>query len=224
MATLQGLDRGLAALDFVSQNPAGVTVADVAAHLGVDRAIAYRIVATLEARALVTQGRNKRLRLGAGVIALAGRFSSQLIQAAEPSLQDLADEVGAPAFLTVAHGEDECVPVLEADPKVGQGPVRVGYRIGLRYPLDKGASGIAILALAEPRPGDSAAVKEARELGYSHTAGELQRGAVGIAVGFEAPGPLRASVGIVTMDDIDPAEVGPLVDAAARRLAELGVG
>ncbi|OIJ27915.1 IclR family transcriptional regulator [Nocardioides luteus] len=221
MATLQGLDRGLAALAYVSQHPAGVTVADVAAHLGVDRAIAYRIVATLEARALVAQGVNKRLRLGAGVIALAGRFQPQLVRAAEPALQDLADAVGAPAFLTVAHGEDECVPVLEADPQVGQGPVRVGYRIGLRYPLDKGASGIAILALAEPAPADSSAVREARELGYSHTAGELQRGAVGIAVGFEAPGPVRASVGIVTMDELDPAEVGPLVGATARQLAQL---
>lgn len=221
MATLQGLDRGLAALVFISQNPAGVTVADVAAHLGVDRAIAYRIVATLDDRALVTQGVGKRLRLGAGVIAMAGRFSSQLIQAAEPSLQGLADAVGAPAFLTVAHGEDECVPVLEADPTLGQGPVRVGYRIGLRYPLDKGASGIAIRALAEPDPGDSPAVREARELGYSHTAGELQRGAVGIAVGFEVPGSLRASVGIVTMDELDPAEVGPLVEDAARQLARL---
>lgn len=221
MATLQGLDRGLAALTFVSQNLAGVTVADVAAHLGVDRAIAYRIVATLEARTLLTHGVDKRLRLGAGVVALAGRFQSQLVRAAEPALQDLADAAGAPAFLTIAHGEDECVPVLEADPQVGHGPVRVGYRIGLRYPLDKGASGIAILALADRRPDDSEAVREARELGYSHTAGELQRGAVGIAVGFEAPGPLRASVGIVTMDDLDPSEVGPMVGAAARRLVQL---
>ncbi|HEV7787535.1 MAG TPA: helix-turn-helix domain-containing protein, partial [Pseudonocardia sp.] len=49
MSTLQTLDRGLSVLELVSQRPAGVSVAELAAALDVHRAICYRIVATLEA-------------------------------------------------------------------------------------------------------------------------------------------------------------------------------
>ena len=53
MATLQTLDRGLEVLDFASQSADGVSVAEVAEHLGVHRAIAHRLVATLAGRGLL---------------------------------------------------------------------------------------------------------------------------------------------------------------------------
>lgn len=55
-ATLQTLDRGLRALDFIARSLAGVSVSPVAdLLLQVQRAIAYRIVATLEAHHPVTR-------------------------------------------------------------------------------------------------------------------------------------------------------------------------
>ncbi|WP_030837495.1 IclR family transcriptional regulator [Streptomyces hygroscopicus] len=221
MAKLQGLDRGLRALEIISLSAEGLTLAELASRLEIDRAIAYRIVETLEDHALVTRGPHKRVRLGAGAVALAGRFHPQLVQAAEPVLRELADAVGAAAFLTVAHGDKECVPVLGAEPTRHQGPVRVGYRIGMSHPLAKGANGIAILALAAPDPDDSEEVVRAREAGYSITSGQLQHGATGIASGFEAPGLLGASVGVVAMGPLEKEDIAGQVREAAAKLAAL---
>ncbi|CAL9334771.1 IclR family transcriptional regulator [Streptomyces sp. enrichment culture] len=220
MATLQGLDRGLRALNAISLAAEGLTVADLAAHLEIDRAIAYRIVQTLEEHALVSR-QGKRVRLGAGAATLAGRFQHQLVQVAQPALQELADVTGASAFLTVAHGARECVPVAGAEPAAPHDPVQVGYRIGARHPLDRGANGIAILALQPPWPDEPEEVAWARESGYSVTSGQLQRGATGLAAGFEVPGAAGASVGVVAMREFDIEQVAAQVKEAASRLAAL---
>ncbi|MEU3118627.1 helix-turn-helix domain-containing protein [Streptomyces albidoflavus] len=221
MATLQSLDRGLRALSLVSLAPEGLTVAEIATRLGTDRATAYRIVDTLEQHALVARGVGKRIRLGAGAVVFAGRFQPQLVRAAGPVLQELADAAGVAAFLSLAQGDDACVPVLSAEP-ARQTIFQVSYRIGAGHPLDKGANGIAILALQPAAEGDSAAVRQAREAGYSVTAGELQQGAVGVAAGFEVPHLLGASVGTVAMGEVDVDRLGELVREAAARLARLG--
>ncbi|WP_046728057.1 IclR family transcriptional regulator [Streptomyces humi] len=220
MATLQGLDRGLRALHAISLTADGLTVADLAAQLEIDRSIAYRIVETLEEHALVTR-QGKRVRLGAGAATLAGRFQRQLVLAAQPVLQDLADATGTSAFLSVAHGARECVPVAGAEPTVQHGPVQVGYRIGVRHPLERGANGIAILSLRPPWPDEPAEVARARELGYSITSGQLQQGATGIAAGFEVAGAAGASVGVVAMHEFDAERVAAEVKEAASRLASL---
>ncbi|WP_329342906.1 helix-turn-helix domain-containing protein [Streptomyces sp. NBC_00663] len=220
MATLQGLDRGLRALDLISLSADGLTVADLAARLEIDRAIAYRIVQTLEEHALVSR-QGKRVRLGAGAATLAGRFRQQLVLVAQPVLQELADGTGASAFLTLAHGARECVSVAGAQPTVQHGPVQVGYRIGVRHPLERGANGVAILALQPPLPDDSEEIARARELGYSVTSGQLQQGATGIAAGFEVPGAVGASVGVVAMHEFDVESVAARVRESASRLASL---
>ncbi|WP_033306984.1 helix-turn-helix domain-containing protein [Streptomyces iakyrus] len=220
MATLQGLDRGLRALNSISLAADGLTVADLAAQLDVDRAIAYRIVQTLEEHALVSR-QGKRVRLGAGAATLAGRFQHQLVLAAQPVLQELADATGASAFLTLAHGARECVPVAGAQPTVHHGPVQVGYRIGVRHRLERGANGVAILALQPPWPEESEEIARARESGYSITSGQLQQGATGVAAGFEVPGAVGASVGVVAMHEFDVESVAAQVKEAASRLASL---
>ncbi len=222
MSALQGLDRGLRALDLVSASPDGLSIAALAGDLGVDRAIAYRIVATLEAHGLVARDATRRVRLGAGVMTWAGRFLPHLVQAAEPALQALADEVGAPAFLSIAQGSDTCVPVLEVQPRGDTRPLRVSYRIGRPHPLTRGAAGLAILALHPARPGEPSGVAAARERGYAATSGELQEGAHGVAVGFEVQGLLGAAVSVVTMDELDHERVGLVVRRAAEALRVLG--
>ncbi|MFF6908992.1 IclR family transcriptional regulator [Streptomyces sp. NPDC012389] len=220
MPPLQSLDRGLRALTLISLAPEGLSVAEIAAQLGTDRATAYRIVDTLEQHALVTRGVGKRIRLGAGAAVFASRFQPQLIRAAGPVLQELADAAGAAAFLSLAQGGHECVPVLSAEP-TRQTIFQVSYRIGAGHPLDRGANGIAILALQPAAEDDSEAVKRARSAGYSVTAGELQHGAVGVAAGFEVPHLLGASVGTVAMGQVDIGRLGELVREAAARLARL---
>jgi len=136
-------------------------------------------------------------------------------------LQEIADVTRASAFLTLAHGARECVPVAGAQPTVQHGPVQVGYRIGVRHPLERGANGIAILALQPPLPDEPERIVRARELGYSVTSGQLQQGATGVAAGFEVPGAVGASVGVVAMHDFDIESVAAQVMKGASRLASL---
>ncbi|MCB2035236.1 MAG: helix-turn-helix domain-containing protein, partial [Ottowia sp.] len=62
--TLQTLDRGLQALDVICQLAQGITVAELAAALQVNRAIAYRLVNTLELHGLVARAAGGRIVAG----------------------------------------------------------------------------------------------------------------------------------------------------------------
>jgi DNA-binding IclR family transcriptional regulator len=221
MAMLLGLDRGLRALQIISARPAGVSIAALADALAVDRAVAYRIVDTLEAHDLAVRGEGRRVRLGAGAVVLANRFQPQLLHAAAPVLQELADATSSHAFLTVEQGAEDCIPVLGAEPALYDTPLQVTYRIGMRHRLDRGANGIAILALRSPRSDEPEEVARARDAGYSVTSGHLQQGATGVAAGFLAPGPLAASVGIVGIAEAEVEFLSRLVVGAAARLAAL---
>lgn len=221
MAKLQGLDRGLQALQIIAAEPAGVSIAALAAQLEVDRAVVYRLIKTLEAHALVARGPSKGVRLGAGAVVLAGKFHPQLIHAAEPVLRRLADDTGTPAFLTVEQGTDDCIPVLVAEPSSQTVPFQLTYRAGMRHPLKRGANGIAILALRRYQSDEDKEVTLTRDRGYSITSGQLQQGATGVAAGFMSPGPLGASVGIVLMNETDAESYTGMVLAAASHLAAL---
>ncbi|MBA1147467.1 helix-turn-helix domain-containing protein [Ectothiorhodospiraceae bacterium WFHF3C12] len=217
--TLQTLDRGLQTLELVGRRAGGMSVAALAAELDVHRAVAYRIVATLETRGLVSRAADGRIRLGAGVTRLASCFEPQLRDVALPLLQALSDEARATAFLSVAQGE-ECVVVLVAEPEAGL--LRVGYRVGSRHPLSLGAAGIAILAGREPAPDEPEAVTRAREDGYSLTRGQLQEGAVGVATPLGREGQkkgLEACVGVVAMNDLDTDLAISAVKATAKTIA-----
>jgi DNA-binding IclR family transcriptional regulator len=225
--TLQTLDRGLQALTVVSQHERGISIAELAAALEVDRAIAYRLVTTLESRGLIARADRGRVRLGAGLLVLASRFEPQLRTLATPLLRELAETTRAAAFLSVPAGDD-CIPILVIEPEGTL--LRVAYRVGIRHPLTRGAAGIAILAGRPPSPGEPEAVRVARRDGYSVTRGELQRGAVGIASPVHGPGReatrhashglgLEASMGVVAFDDLEIASVKDLILQGARRLA-----
>ncbi|MEX3007814.1 IclR family transcriptional regulator [Hoeflea sp. TYP-13] len=220
MATLQTLDRGISALQIIAARRDGVGVATLAEELGVDRAIAYRIAATLEERALISRTAGGRLILGVGVLELATQFGPQLRIIAQPILSDLARRTSATAFISVASGE-ECAALSVAEPD--EGLLRVGYRVGSRHPIDRGAAGIAILAGRKELPDDSDAVKESRRLGFSVTRGELQPGAVGVASPILPDGrqvaSFEASVGVVAMEDLDVDTASVAVVACAKELA-----
>lgn len=220
MSTLQTLDRGLRALDIISRSPAGITVADLAKELEIARAICYRIVATLETHSLVVRADDGRIRLGAGAAVLSSRFVPQFQHAAGPVLHDLAERTQATAFVSAAHG-NECIVILVAEPEGAL--LHVGYRVGNRHPLDRGAAGIAILALRPEDARDPDAVKQARELGYSVTRGQLERGAVGVAAGVRAPrgAGLECSVGVVAIAGLDVDAAALAVQDAAARLSVL---
>lgn len=223
VTTLQTLDRGLSALEFISLNPRGVTITNLSNHLGVHRAIAYRLVATLQHRGYVTRTHTGRIRLGVTVSVLAKRYAPQLLSHGRTVLRTLAIETGATSFLSVAEG-DECVVVAVEEPP-GYG-VRVSYQEGFRHPIGRGAAGLAILATRPEQAEDSDAVRTAREQGYCVTEAQLQVGAIGVSVGLSAVPSLaaldvEASMGVVAIGalDIERASVATL--AAVEELRNL---
>lgn len=222
MSTLQTLERGIRALQIVARDSKGVSVAELAAALEVHRAIAYRIVATLEQFSLVVRQSDGQICLGAGILELESRFVPQFRLLAQPYLEKLANETTATAFVSMAQG-DECAAILVAEPE--DAFLRVGYRVGSRHPLAKGAAGIAILAARPEQTFDDAKVQEARRIGYSVTRGELQKGAVGVASPIlRVPGQrphFEACVGVVAMEDLDIERSARMVVGCSEALAKL---
>ncbi|WP_063832910.1 helix-turn-helix domain-containing protein [Labrenzia sp. DG1229] len=218
---LQTLQRGMETLTHVADSPDGLSVAQLADKLQVDRAIAYRIVATLEADAFVWRAANGNIFLGGAVLALVSSLEPQLRSIVEPELNKLAEDTRATAFMSVARGLD-AVAILVAESNSGL--IRVGYRIGSRHPLKRGAAGIAILAGRPERSEDSDEVRAARRDGYSITRGQLQRGAVGIAAPLRFSGKrlvaLEASIGVVALDDLDTEMAAPMLMNCAAQISQ----
>lgn len=218
--TLQTLDRGLTALSLIATHPQGITIAELAAALDVHRAIAYRLVATLEQHGLIARMRDGRIVTGAGVLRLSAPFESQFRALAQPYLTQLAHAAGATAFITLAQG-DECTAIQVCEPQAVD--FRMSYRVGSRHSIHVGAAGIAILAARPPTPSDTPAVLQAREQGYSLTRGELQKGSVGVAapirIGERGNGAaFETCVGVVGTEDLDTARATRLVMDCAEQL------
>ncbi len=203
--TSQTLDRGLRVLDVLAASPGGLSVTELAARLEVSRTIAHRLVTTLEQHALVRRDGRGRLHVGLGVLHLASAVQPVLRDLALPVLRRLAEEVGCTAHLTVADGT-EALAVAVVEPSWTD--FHVGYRVGSRHPLRQGAAGKAILL-----------GREAGSAPYAVTAGELQAGARGVAAPVRGVEGLEASLGIVTLGELDVDAIGPVVAAAAADLA-----
>ncbi|MDW5376175.1 helix-turn-helix domain-containing protein [Halomonas sp. HP20-15] len=221
MSQLQTLDRGLHALKIIARHPGGLSIAELATELAINRAIVYRIVATLEANALAYRKEDGAICLGGGILALASQFEPQLRSVTEPLLRRLARDTHATAYLSAAQGE-ECVALMVAEPE--DGLLRVGYRVGSRHPLAIGAAGIAILSARPESETDSSEIRTARQQGYSITRGQLQRGAVGVAcplAGKSSRSGFEGSIGVVALDDLDAEAAAGAVKTCAYQLADL---
>ncbi len=205
--TSQTLDRGIRVLMTLAAAPQGLSVTALAEALGINRTVVYRLVSTLEQHALVRRDGQGRLHVGLGVLHLATAVQPVLRDVAIPVLRQLAERVGCTAHLTVAEG-DEALALAVIEPSWTD--FHVSYRVGSRHPLTRGAAGKAILALREPGGPP-----------YVSTSGELEPGARGLAAPVRGVSGLEASVGVVTLVDLDVAKVGALVSEAADRLASL---
>lgn len=207
--TSQTLDRGLRVLELLSDANDGMSVTEIAAALGVSRTVVYRLVVTLELHALLRRGSDGRARLGMAVLSLARQVQPVLRDAAVPALRRLADSVGATAHLTIVDGND-ALAVAVVEPS--RSDFHVAYRVGARHPLERGAAGRAVLAgrAASGRP---------FEPGWIVSTGELQPGAWGVAAPLVGVPGIEASIGVVTLTELDPQDVGPKVLRAASEVA-----
>lgn len=203
--TSQTLDRGLRVLEVLASSPSGLSVTELATRLEVNRTVVYRLVSTLEQHTLVRRDARGRLHVGLGLVRLASAVHPLVRDAAVPVLRELAERVGCTAHLTVTEGE-EALALAVVEPSWTD--FHVSYRVGSRHPLTQGAAGKAILLGrdADPAP-------------YVRTSGELQAGARGLAAPVLGVAGLEASVGVVTLGDLDADVLGPRVAAAAAEVA-----
>ncbi|UYM04111.1 IclR family transcriptional regulator [Solicola gregarius] len=206
----QTLDRGLRLLDAVAVEPAGYSIGDLADRLELNRTVVYRLVATLELHGLVHRDRSGRVTAGLGLIPLGQAVRPVLQARATPVLRALADEVGATAHLTVAEGE-EATAIAVVEPRWSD--FHVAYRVGARHDVRDAAAGRAILL------GRSLTVGTPAGTSYVASAGELQPGARGVAAPVCGVEGLDASIGIVSLHEVDIDEIGPLVVRAAAAIA-----
>lgn len=175
----QTLARGLAALDLVASARAGLTAQEVADSIGVHRTIAYRLLTTLAQFRLVAKGEDGRYRPAAGLAALGASFDNNVRQLCGPTLRTLADDLGSTVSLLVAEGDQQVAIAVIVPSNVFY---QLSFHEGSRYPLDRGAAGIALLASMPPRPGERDLVPAARQQGWVITHGEIEPNTYGLAV------------------------------------------
>ncbi|OBI91572.1 IclR family transcriptional regulator [Mycobacterium asiaticum] len=182
----QTLARGLTALQLVAASSTGLTMQEVADQVGVHRTIAYRLLTTLAQFRLVSKGEDGRYRPAAGLATLGASFDRNVRQLCLPTLRALTDELGTTVSLLVAEGEEQVAIAVIV-------PTQVAYQLafheGSRYPLDRGAAGIALLASMPPRPAERDLVTEARQRGWITTHGEIEPNTYGLAVPVHRPAP-----------------------------------
>src|SRR6195952_2759402 len=167
----QTLARGLAALQLVASAPNGLTAQQVADDIGVHRTIAYRLLTTLAQYRFVAKGEDGRYRSAAALAVLGASFDNNVRQLSVPTLRALADELGTTVSLLIAEGDQQVAVAVIV-------PSRMSYQLsfheGSRYPLDRGAAGIALLSSLPPRPGERDLVSRARESGWGTTYAEIE--------------------------------------------------
>jgi DNA-binding IclR family transcriptional regulator len=147
---IQSLQRGLALLEAVAERGAGLTLAEVSRSTGLHASTAFHLLRTLlRLGYLLRDGTSRQYRLGPKVfrLAAAGWGESQLSEAAEPFLADLARTTGETSHLAVfEHGE-----VVVIDKVDGASPVRLVERVGYPRPAHCTAIGKVLLAYAPER-------------------------------------------------------------------------
>jgi DNA-binding IclR family transcriptional regulator len=182
----QTLARGLTALQMVADSQSGLTAQQLADLIGIHRTIAYRLLTTLAEFRLVAKGEDGRYRPAAGLAVLGASFDRNVRQLSLPTLRALADELGTTVSLLIAEGDQQVAIAVIVPSHVAY---QLSFHEGSRYPLNRGAAGIALLAGMAARPGERDLVSGARERGWVTTYGEIEPNTYGLAVGVRRPAP-----------------------------------
>jgi IclR family KDG regulon transcriptional repressor len=143
---VQSLNRALDLLEAFQKVGPLVGLTNLAEHVGLKKATAYRLLSTLEKRGYVERSHHdSRYRLGVRLFELGAYYQSQIDirRLALPYMADLVEETHEAAFLCIQEGDEAlCVERIEAEHEV-----RIfALRIGGRLPLHTGAAPRALLS------------------------------------------------------------------------------
>ena len=204
----QAVSRAVSVLKIFESANGGLTAAQIAAQLDLNRSTVHRLLSVLEAEGLVArdytyQGepRNSAYRLGPTLVSLGGLALRQinLRAVALPHLRSLAQKSGETVDLELLVGSD--VMIIEEVHAEHMLRVGVGDTIGSRYPAHTTSTGKLLLAglneaeLKATLPAKLAALtpftvtdkqilrdqlEEARHLGWASSWEELEIGLAAI--------------------------------------------
>ncbi|THJ68608.1 IclR family transcriptional regulator [Arthrobacter echini] len=223
----QTLSRGIRVLEILAEATGAMTIADIAAALGVHRSIAYRIIRTLEDHGLVLKDPDGGFRIGPGMASLARGVARDLQSVALPELTALAARAQMTAFIAVVDRR-HCVTLVAVEPPHGEGTIV--QRPGSRHRFDAGAPGIAIQAALGKARWEQLAPDEifrdeshaAAAKGYAVSCDEVIPGVSSVAAPILVPGQLPAALAVVYVSsDHDVADLGQQVARTARAVEAL---
>jgi DNA-binding IclR family transcriptional regulator len=208
----QTLARGLRAMLAISDN-GGMSVQQLGEMLGVHRSIAYRIVQTLADFGLATRNSEGLWVPGARMATFADAYLPALRDVAQPIMRQLADKLQSTVLLFIEQA-DAAQAVTIVEPTTAS--YHIAFRPGMRTPLDRGASGYALLASRPAFPDEPSAVTLAREDGFARSHGEVRSGAYAVAAWVTADEPhVRACLTVVTYTAEIAEKAGPDIRRAA---------
>lgn len=212
------LAKGLMVLEAFDRENPGYTVAEIAKRFGYNRAVARRILRTLEILGYVRQDRREYrlaprvLRLGYGYLA-----SNRVGNLIHPILKQVTDEIDEPCSMGVLDG-DEVVYIAHSPGE--QRYFSVGLTVGSRLPLLTTAIGRALVAFLPEnqrlelvrtapvtaltartvidRERLAAIVEDVRRAGYAFVDNEVEIGLTSVGVPVFAPdGVVAGAINIV---------------------------
>ncbi|MEH0109224.1 helix-turn-helix domain-containing protein [Tersicoccus sp. MR15.9] len=220
----QTLSRGITMLEILADADAPMSIAEVAAALGVHRSIAYRILRTLEEHSLVVRDDAGKLMSGPGLATLARSVARSLQSASLPMLTELSTDLGLTAFVAVWDHAD-CVTLVTVEPPARGATIRPGTR----HSFSVGAPGIAIQsAISEEQwsavdptsPYRSEALR-ARELGYAVSHDEVIPDVGAIAAPIRRIGQTPAALAVLYLGERDDtAQIGRRLVETANRIED----
>ncbi|MBL8057564.1 MAG: IclR family transcriptional regulator [Anaerolineales bacterium] len=241
----QAVGRAVSVLKSFTDARPRLTLAEISRATRLNRATAYRLVAALEKEGLIMRAAGEEAyQLGPEAIVLGGRAlrANDLRPASRPELEALAHATHETATLEVLAERD----VLIVDEVVSPHLVAGAPSLGTRWPAHATSTGKALLAflplaeseafLRRPLPGFTArtltapaalraALAEIRARGWATVCDELEVGyaaAAAVILNHEGRPAAALCVGGPTQR-LGPerlAEIGPLVQAAARRVSD----
>jgi DNA-binding IclR family transcriptional regulator len=154
---VQSVDRAVSVLEILARRgEAGVS--EVAAHVGVHKSTAFRLLGALEGRDLVEQTQQRgKYRLGFGILRLAGAIPGRLdvIKQGHPVCETLAAQIGETVNLAVLQSHF----AVNLDQVRGPSAVAAHNWVGQLTPLHATSSGKVLLAAVPGR--DRAALLKA---------------------------------------------------------------
>ncbi len=199
--SVRAVTRAMDVLRCFSVERPQLSVAELGRQLQLSRPTLYRLLATLEKSGFVrAEGEPLRFRLGPAIGPLAQVWSSNLNlpQIAAPILEELRRDAEETVALLVPRGDQRlCVAELP-----GPHGLTVVRGIGSTAPLNRGASGKAILAYLPGmenvhRREFGKELQKIRRSGYALSRGELMPGVVALAAPFfDRSGAVAGSVAV----------------------------